>query len=119
MFGIIDYQPQRGPIQKHGDLICSPSIKLTEGLNEVDIDEWSRIADTPAIKSRIEAGVIRPTFAPPTIVTVTEKSTTTRKSTPIETKLAAQPETTPEVVDVSAFVTRPPEVEKTPTPPKK
>jgi len=89
MLGIVDYQPQRGSIQKQGDLICSPKIHLVEGLNEVDIDEWEKIRDQPAIKKRIEAGVLRPTFASPTIIQSSEPAKNKKTEKAVEEFRAA------------------------------
>lgn len=118
MIGLIEYLPQLSPIRQSGDLFIG-SIQLVAGRNEVDIDKWKEVADHPLIKQRQEQGIIRVLFESPTVITPPEnKKATARVATPVETKLATQ-ETTPETVDVSAFVTRPSEVEKTPIPPKK
>lgn len=115
--GIVEYIPSLSPTKQGGDLFVG-SVQLVAGRNEVDIDKWNEFADHPLIKSRKEQGIIRVLFGEPTIIVPSEAKKTTRTSTPVETKLVAQ-EITPEVADMSAFVVRPPEVEKTPTLPKK
>lgn len=127
MIGLIEYLPQLSPIRQSGDLFIGP-IQLVAGRNEVDIDKWKEFSDHPLIKLRQEQGIIRVLFEQPTVITPPETKEFARVTTPVETKLVSK-EATPEVVDVSAFVTRPPEVEKpatlpkevekTPTPPKK
>jgi len=115
--GIVEYIPSLSPTKQGGDLFVG-SVQLVAGRNEVDIDKWNEFADHPLIKSRKEQGLIRVLFGEPTIIVPSEAKKTTRTSAPVETKLVAQ-EITPEVANMSAFVVRPPEVEKTPTLPKK
>lgn len=117
MIGYVEYLPQLSAVKQTGDLFIG-TMQLVPGRNEVDIDKWKEFADHPGIKARQEQGIIRVLFEQPTVITPPDTKKATRVSTPVETKLVAQ-EATPETVDVSAFVTRPPEVEKTPTPPKK
>lgn len=117
MIGIIEYLPQLSPVRQGGDLFIG-SIQLVAGKNQVDTEKWKEYADLPLVKQRIEQGILRVTFDEPTVITLPETKKSTRVSTPVETKLVAQ-EITPEVTDTSAFVIRPPEVEKNPTPPKK
>lgn len=114
--GIVEYIPSLGPTKQGGDLFIG-SVQLVAGRNEVDIDKWNEFAGHPLVKSRKEQGIIRVLFELPTIIVPPETKKTTRTSTPVETKLAQ--DITPEVVDISASVVRPPEVEKTPIPPKK
>lgn len=115
--GIVEYLPSLSPTKQGGDLFVG-SIQLVAGRNEVDIDKWNEFADHPLIKSRKEQGLIRVLFEQPTIIVPSEAKKTTRTSTPVETKLTTQG-LAPEVVDTSAFVVRPPEVEKNATLPKK
>jgi hypothetical protein len=115
--GIVEYIPSLSPTKQGGDLFVG-SVQLVAGRNEVDIDKWNEFADHPLIKSRKEQGLIRVLFEQPTIIVPSEAKKTTRTSAPVETKLVAQ-EITPEVANMSAFVVRPSEVEKTPTLPKK
>lgn len=115
MIVLVDYLPQLSPIRQSGDLFVG-SIQLTPGRNEVDRDKWEEFADHPQIKLRKEQGLIRVLSEQPTVIAPPE-SKKARVSTPVETKLTEQ-EINPNI-DMSAFVVRPPEVEKTPTPPKK
>lgn len=117
MIGIVEYLPQLSAVKQIGDLFLGP-IRLIPGQNEVDTEKWKEYADHPGVKQRIAQGILRVTFDQPTIITPPEVKKTIRVSTPVETELVAQ-EPTPETVDASAFVARPPEVAKTPTPPKK
>jgi hypothetical protein len=117
MIILVDYLPQLSPIRQSGDLWVG-SIQLTPGRNEVDSDKWEEFANHPQIKLRKEQGLIRVLSEQPTVIVSPDSKKSARVSTPVETKLVAQ-ETTPEAVDVSAFVVRPPEVEKTPISPKK
>lgn len=117
MRGIIEYLPQLSPDRQGGDLFIG-SIQLVAGRNEVDIDKWKEIADHQLVKLRQEQGIIRVLFESPTIIVSPDSKKSVRTSTPVETKLVA-PEISPESVDVSAFVVRPPEVEKTLTISKK
>jgi hypothetical protein len=114
--GIVEYIPSLSPTKQGGDLFVG-SVQLVAGRNEVDIDKWNEFADHPLIKSREEQGLIRVLFGQPTIIVPPEAKKTARTSTPVETKLTQ--DITPEAVDMSAFTVRPPEVEKTPIPPKK
>jgi hypothetical protein len=116
MIGLIDYLPQLSPIRQSGDLFIGP-IQLVAGRNEVDTDKWKEFADHPLVKLRQEQGIIRVLFEQPTVIAPPDGKKAARASTPVETKLVAQ-EITPEVVDMSAFVARPPEVEKTTLPKK-
>jgi hypothetical protein len=116
MIGYVEYLPQLSQVPQSGDLFVG-SIQLVAGKkNEVDIDKWKEVADHPLIKLRQEQGIIRVLFEQRTVITPPDTKKIARVSAPVETKLIAQ-EATPEVADVSAFVTRPPEVEKSPTPP--
>jgi hypothetical protein len=116
IIGIVEYLPQLSPVPQSGDLFVG-SIQLVAGKkNEVDIDKWKEVADHPLIKLRQEQGIIRVLFEQPTVIAPPDTKKTARVSAPIETKLIAQ-EASSEAADVSAFVTRPSEVEKTPTPP--
>ena len=116
MIGFVEYLPQLSQVPQSGDLFVG-SIQLVAGKkNEVDIDKWKEVADHPLIKLRQEQGIIRVLFEQPTVIASPDIKKTARVSTPIETKLVAQ-EPTPETTDVSASVSRPPEVEKAPTPP--
>lgn len=117
MIGIIEYLPQLSPIRQSGDLFIG-SIQLVAGRNEVDIDKWKEIADHPLVKLRQEQGIIRVLFEPPTVIVSPDSKKSTRVSTSVETKLVTQ-ELSPDITDVSAFVVRPPEVEKTLTISKK
>lgn len=117
MIGIVEYLPQLSSVTQIGDLFLGP-IRLIPGRNEVDTEKWKEYADHPGVKQRIEQGILRVTFDQPTVITPPEVKKTMRVSTPIETELVAQ-DSTPETVDVSTSVVRPPEVAKTPTPPKK
>ena len=116
MIGIIEYLPQLSPIRQSGDLFIG-SIQLVAGRNEVDIDKWKEIADHPLVKLRQEQGIIRVLFEPPTVIVSPDSKKSARTSAPVETKLVQ--EISPEIADVSAFVVRPPEVEKTLTISKK
>ena len=116
MIGLVEYLPQLSPVKQSGDLFVG-TIQLVAGRNEVDIDKWKEFADHPLIKLRQEQGIIRVLFEQPTIISASEGKKA-RTSTPVETKLLTQ-ELANEAVDTSAFVVRPPEVEKTTTFPKK
>lgn len=117
MIGIIEYLPQLSPDRQGGDLFIG-SIQLVAGRNEVDIDKWKETADHQLVKQRQEQGIIRVLFESPTIIVSPDNKKSARTSASVETKLVT-PEISPESVDVSAFVVRPPEVEKTPILPKK
>src|SRR4028118_505810 len=116
MIGYVEYLPQLSPVPQSGDLFVG-SIQLVAGKkNEVDIDKWKEVADHPLIKLRQEQGIIRVLFEQPTVIAPPDTKKTVRASAPVETKLVAQ-DPTHETADVSASVARPPEVEKTSTPP--
>ena len=117
MIGIIEYLPQLSSDRQSGDLFVG-SIQLVAGRNEVDIDKWKEIADHQLVKLRQEQGIIRVLFEPPTVIVSPDSKKSARTSTPVETKLVT-PEISPESVDVSSFVARPSEIEKTPIFPKK
>ncbi len=117
MIGIVEYLPQLSSVKQIGELFLG-TIRLMPGRNEVDTEKWKEYAEHPLVKQRIEQGILRVTFDQPTVITPPETKKSTRVSTPVETKLVAQ-EVTPEVVDVSAFAVRPPEVERTPISQKK
>lgn len=117
MIGIVEYLPQLSSVKQIGDLFLG-TIRLIPGRNEVDTEKWKEYANHPLVKQRIEQGILRVTFNQPTVITPPEVKKTMRVATPVETELVAQ-DPTPETVDVSAFVVRPPEIAKTPTPPKK
>lgn len=117
MIILVDYLPQLSPIRQSGDLFIG-SIQLTPGRNEVDSDKWEEFADHPQIKLRKEQGLIRVLSEQPTVIVPPDNKKSARVSTPVETKLGTQ-ETPPEPVDVSAFVVRPPEVERIPVSSKK
>lgn len=116
MIGIVEYLPQLSSVKQIGDLFLGP-IRLIPGRNEVDTEKWKEYADHPGVRQRIEQGILRVTFDQPTVITPPETKKSTRTSTSVITQL--EEETTPAVADVSTFVIRPPEVEKTPTPSKK
>lgn len=117
MIGIIEYLPQLSSVKQIGELFLGP-IRLVPGRNEVDTEKWKEYADHPLVKQRIEQGILRVTFDQPTVITPPEtKKSSTRTTTSVVTQL--EEETTPATVDVSTFVTRPPEVEKTPISSKK
>lgn len=117
--GIVEYLPQLSEQKQVGDLLVN-GMRLIPGKNEVDIAKWQQSSKNPLIQSRIDKGIIRVLFENPSLVAVDtgkKEKTTSRTSTPVETKL--EQEVTPIAVDTSTFVVRPPEVEKPPTSPKK
>ncbi|MEG4149010.1 hypothetical protein [Microcoleus sp. Pol12B5] len=116
ILGIVEYLPQLNSVKQTGDLFIG-GMQLVTGKNEVDIETWKEHANHPLIKKRIEQGILRVFFDQPTVITPPENKRASRTSTPVETKL--EQEVIPIAVDTSTFVVRPPEVEKTPTPPKK
>ena len=121
VIGIVEYLPQLSESKQVGDLLVN-GMRLIPGKNEVEIAKWQEISKSPLIQSRIDKGIIRVLFEEPTFVaaeTGKRDKTTTRTSTPVETKLEAEIPASPVAIDGSVFVVRPPEVEKTPTPPKK
>lgn len=115
MIRIVEYLPQLSAVKQIGDLFLG-TIRLIPGRNEVDSEKWKEYADHPLVKQRIQHGIIRVISDQPTVIAPPETKKSTRTSTSVVTQLAEE-ETTPAVVDVSTFVARPPEIEKTPTPP--
>lgn len=121
MIGIVEFLPQLSDSKQIGDLLIN-GMRLIPGKNEVDINKWQQISENSLIRSRIEKGIIRVLFENPSLIAIETKQkekASPRTSTPVETKLETESAALPVAVDVSAFVVRPPEVEKTPTPSKK
>lgn len=104
MKGIVVYQPRMATPSSTGDLWIG-NIQLVQGDNEVDIDQWNALASTlPTIQERIDRGVIRVTFAAPTVIVPSEKKEP-KTATPVATQLAPEPEAVP--IDTSSFSIRP------------
>lgn len=121
IIGIVEYLPQLSDSKQIGDLLIN-GMRLIPGKNEVDINKWQQMSGKSSIQSRIDKGIIRVLFETPSLVVVEtkqEEKASLRTSTPVETNLEAEISTLPIAPDTSAFVVRPPEVAKTPTPPKK
>ena len=121
IIGIVEYLPQLGDSKQVGDLLIN-GMRLIPGKNEVDINKWQQMSGHPLIQSRIDKGIIRILFENPSLIAVDTKQkekVSARTSTPVETKLEVEAPALPVTVDMSAFVVRPPEVEKTLTISKK
>lgn len=119
IIGIVEYLPQLSESRQVGDLLID-GMRLIPGKNEVDITKWQQSSKNPLIQARIDKGIIRVLFENPSLIAVDtgkKEKTTSRTSTPVETKLTQ--DVTPEAVDMSVFAVRPPEVEKTPITTKK
>lgn len=104
MKGIVVYQPRMATPASTGDLWIG-NIQLVQGDNEVDIDQWNALASTlPTIQERIDRGVLRVTFAAPTVIVPSGKKEA-KNSTPVATQLTPEPEAVP--IDTSSFSIRP------------
>ena len=93
MIGLVEYRPSLNFPPEHGDLYIGP-IRLTEGMNEIDIDTWIEFAqNNPIIKARIVKGIIRETFTSSSVNTINNPPSKSSKKElkvtfPVETKLA-------------------------------
>lgn len=116
IIGIVEYLPQLNAVKQTGDLFIG-GIQLVAGRNEVDMDKWREVADYPGVKARKEQGILRVTFDRPTVIAAPEAKKSVRNSVPVETNLESEIPASPVVPDASTSVSRPPEIEKTPTAP--